>query len=103
MADLYSKVNKTNTAPLNRYIRNTELLNLWWNYTSSDEFPSFIHQVRGQVVFTDVLMEAQEVQTAGAQALNPHNYKCTVKSIFFMCYIDKKIQLIRRLQQIPFP
>ena len=40
--------------------------------TSSDEFPAFIHQVRGEVIISDVLLEAQEVQTARAQAINTH-------------------------------
>lgn len=51
-----------------KIIRNT-LVNLGWNLTSSDEFSSLIHQVRGQVILTDVLVEAKEVQTAGAKAV----------------------------------
>lgn len=45
--------------------------------TSSDEFPAFIHQVRGQVVVSNVLMKAQEVQTARAQATNPDTHTHT--------------------------
>lgn len=42
--------------------------------TSSDEFSAFIHQVRGQVIITNVLMEAQEIQTTGAQATTPDKH-----------------------------
>ncbi len=56
--------------------------------TSSDELPAFIHQVRGQVIVSDVLMEAQEVQTARAQTTKTHaqqhNYKYTVKCLIFL-------------------
>ena len=36
--------------------------------TSSEQFHALVHQVGGQVIVSDVLLDAQEVQTARAQS-----------------------------------
>ena len=62
------------------------------NCTSSDEFPSFLHQVRGDVIVIDVLMEAQEVQTAGTQAWDEdkHNEEHTAFDMFHVLHTQEE-------------
>lgn len=70
---IFVKLIKESKQILHLWADTSEIVSDWIcnETTSSDEFPAFIHQVRGQVIVSDVLMKAEEVQTARAQATNP--------------------------------